>query len=360
MMKVAESLVEVARRVESGGRISVADARGLWELASDEELRRLAGLVRARYHPPDRATYLVMRIINYTNVCVAQCDYCAFYVLPNQEGGYVLGRDEVFAKMDELLDLGGDLVGFNGGFNPKLPLHYYCELFRAVRDRYGDRLEFYALTIAEFVYLADRAKLSYPEAAQELKRAGVHWITGGGSEILTEDFRKRHAKFKYTVAEYLAAQRAVVDAGLRTTATMVIGFDETLEERLEHLERTRAFQDETQGLFSFLCWTYKPYGTALGGREITAREYHRHIALSRIFLDNVRHIRTSVLTLNEAAFGALEYGADDFDLPVEDEVTQKAGATIDLDLEGLLAIPREMGYRVEYRHAERPGLPAGT
>ena len=353
------ALAGVAAKVESGGRISTDDARLLWEHASDEELKRLAGIVRARYHRPGRATYMVMRIINYTNVCVAQCDYCAFYVLPNQEGGYVLTREDVFAKIDELLELGGDLVGFNGGFNPKLPLHYYADLFAAVRERYGDRVEFYALTIAEFMFLADRAGLSYHDAAARLRDAGVYWITGGGSEILTEDFRRRHAKFKYTVAEYFRAQKAVVESGMRTTATMVIGFDETLDERLEHLERTRAFQDECHasgydGLFSFLCWTYKPYGTALGGTEITPREYWRHMALCRIFLDNVKHFRTSVLTQNEDAFRALEYGADDFDLPIEDEVTQKAGATVDLDLERLLAVPRAMGYEVEYRHPERP------
>ena len=335
-------------------RISVAEARTLWESAPDEELRRLAQEVRGRYHEPSRATYMVMRIVNYTNVCVAQCDYCAFYVLPNQDGGYVLSREEVFAKIDELVEFGGDLVAFNGGFNPRLPLDFYCDLFASVRARYGDRVEFYALTIAEFVFLADRARISYAEAAARLREAGVHWITGGGSEILTEDFRSRHAKWKYTVADYFEAQRAIVEAGLQTTATMVIGFDETLDERLEHLQRTRDFQDEVGGLFSFLCWTYKPYGTAFGGREITPREYWRHIALSRIFLDNVRHIRTSVLTLNEDAFRALDYGADDFDLPIEDEVTQKAGARIDLDLEALLAIPRGLGYEVEYRRAERP------
>jgi cyclic dehypoxanthinyl futalosine synthase len=335
-------------------RITVDEARALWEEASDGELRRLAGDVRARYHEPNHATYMVMRIVNYTNVCVAQCDYCAFYVLPNQDAGYVLSREDVFAKIDELVDFGGDLVAFNGGFNPRLPLDYYCDLFASVRERYGERVEFYALTIAEFVFLADRAKLSYAEAAARLRGAGVHWITGGGSEILTEDFRKRHAKWKYTVADYFEAQRAIVEAGLQTTATMVIGFDETLDERLEHLQRTRDFQDETGGLFSFLCWTYKPYGTAFGGREIAPREYWRHIALSRIFLDNVRHIRTSVLTQNEEAFRALDYGADDFDLPIEDEVTQKAGARIDLDLEGLLTIPRRLGYDVEYRRAERP------
>ncbi|MGH3070940.1 MAG: radical SAM protein [Gaiellaceae bacterium] len=335
-------------------RISVDEARELWLRQDDEELRTLAQAARARFHEPDKATYMVMRIINYTNVCVAQCDYCAFYVLPNQAGGYVLSREDVFAKIDDLLETGGDLVGFNGGFNPKLPLDYYCDLFTSVRERYGDRVEFYALTIAEFVFLADRAKLSYAEAAERLRDAGVHWVTGGGSEILTEDFRKRHAKWKYTVADYFEAQRAIVEAGLRTTATMVIGFDETLDERLEHLQRTRDFQDETGGLFSFLCWTYKPYGTAFGGREISADEYRRWIALSRIFLDNVKHIRTSVLTQNEDAFRALDYGADDFDLPIEDEVTEKAGARIDLDLEKLLEVPRGLGYRVEYRRAERP------
>ena len=152
----------------------------------------------------------------------------------------------MFAKIDDLLEVGGDLVAFNGGFNPKLPLDYYCDLFAAVRERYGDRVEFYALTIAEFVFLADRAGLSYADAAARLRDAGVHWVTGGGSEILTEDFRKRHAKFKYTVARLLRGAAARSSrAGMRTTATMVIGFDETLDERLEHLQRTRDFQDET-------------------------------------------------------------------------------------------------------------------
>ena len=340
-------------------RVDVQEARRLWLEADDQELLERAQAVRGRWHRPDHATYMVMRIVNYTNVCVAQCDYCAFYVLPNQDGGYVLSREDVFAKIDELVDLGGDLVAFNGGFNPRLPLHYYCDLFHAVRERYGETVEFYALTVAEFVFLADRAGLSFADTAARLRDAGVHWVTGGGSEILTEDFRKRHAKWKYTVADYFEAQRAIVESGMRTTATMVIGFDETLDERLEHLRRTRDFQDAClrdgyEGLFSFLCWTYKPYGTSLGGEEVSSHEYRRWIALSRIFLDNVEHVRTSVLTQNEEAFRALDFGADDFDLPIEDEVTQKAGARIDLDLDRLLEIPRRLGYTVEYRRAERP------
>ncbi|HEX9199347.1 MAG TPA: radical SAM protein [Acidobacteriaceae bacterium] len=344
------TLTDIRRKIEARERISPDEALILWREASDADLRSLATQVRSRFHDPASCTYMLMRIINYTNVCVAQCDYCAFYKLPGQEGGYVLSHEQVFSKLDELLALGGDLAGFNGGFNPHLPLDYYCDLFRAIRQRYGERLEFYALTIAEFMYLADHANLDYLAAAERFKDAGVRWITGGGSEILTEDFRRRHSKFKYTVADYFAAQKALVEAGLRTSATMVIGFDEIIEERIEHLERTRQFQDETGGLGSFLCWTYKPYFTQLGGIEITTNEYLRHLALSRIYLDNIPRIRTSVLTQNQRALEGLLYGADDFDLPIEDEVTQLAGATIDLQFDKLLQVARDLGFEPTYRH----------
>ncbi len=351
---------DIRGKVEAGERVSSEDALWLWREASDAELRELAQQVRGRFHAPAACSYMVMRIINYTNVCVAQCDYCAFYKLPGQAGGYVLSQEAVFAKLDELLALGGNLAAFNGGFNPHLPIDYYCELFAAIRARYGDALEFYALTIAEFMYLADHAKLGFAEAAERFKAAGVRWITGGGSEILTEDFRRRHSKFKYTVAEYFEAQRAIVEAGLKTTATMVIGFDETIEERIEHLERTRRVQDELHatghvGLASFLCWTFKPYFTQIGGIEITTAEYLRHLALSRIYLDNVPRIRTSVLTQNERALEGLLYGADDFDLPIEDEVTQKAGATISLNFEKILDVARGLGYEPVYRHVAGAG-----
>jgi cyclic dehypoxanthinyl futalosine synthase len=357
-------LAGIREKIAARERISPADALWLWKNASDGDLRELAQQVRARFHAANSCTYMVMRIINYTNVCVAQCDYCAFYRLPGQDGGYVLSHEQVFAKLDELLELGGDLAAFNGGFNPHLPLDYYCDLFAAVRARYGDALEFYALTIAEFMYLADHAKLSYAATAERFKEAGVRWITGGGSEILTEDFRKRHSKFKYTVAQYFEAQAALVACGLCTTATMVIGFDETIEERIEHLERTRRFQDQTNGLASFLCWTFKPYFTALGGQlgsiEISTAEYLRHLALCRIFLDNVPRIRTSVLTQNERALEGLLYGADDFDLPIEDEVTQKAGATIDLHFDKMLDLARGLGFIPEYRSVAGAGLATAT
>ncbi len=175
MPTAAATLSNIRQKIVARERISPDEALYLWRRKPRRaaDLRSLATQVRARYHDPASCTYMLMRIINYTNVCVAQCDYCAFYRLPGQDGGYVLSHEQVFAKIDELLALGGDLVGFNGGFNPHLPLDYYCDLFAAIRAHYAERMEFYALTIAEFMYLADHAKLSYAAAARRALRSAL-------------------------------------------------------------------------------------------------------------------------------------------------------------------------------------------
>lgn len=337
-------------RLTAGGRVSAAEAAWLWEHASDDQLATLATLVRARFHAPRDASYLIMAIINYTNVCVAKCDYCAFYRLPKQPGTYLLGLDQVCERIDRLLAHGGTLVGFNGGFHPDLRIADYAALFQGIRERYGDRLEFYGMTVAEFMFACKVSKLPYPVGAAQLAASGVRWVTGGGAEILDDAFRRRHSPLKYKVADYYDAQRALLDAGLGSTATMVIGFDETLQERLNHLTTLRQFQDETgQALASFLCWTYKPYHTELGGQEVSTREYLRWLAICRVFLDNFVHIRTSVLTRNEDALRGLAFGANDFDLPTEDEVTEMAGATISLDFDRVLQTARDLGFTPRYR-----------
>jgi cyclic dehypoxanthinyl futalosine synthase len=286
-----------------------------------------------------------MSIVNYTNVCVAKCDYCAFYRLPDAPDGYLYSFEQLAERIDRTIALGGSLVGFNGGFHPGLRIEDYESLFRRIREVYGDRIEFYGLTIAEHMFICKVSKISYLEGARRLRAAGLRWITGGGAEILDDAFRRRHSPLKYKVEDYYDAQQAVLDAGCGSTATMVIGFDETLDERLNHLERLRRFQDDNDGaLASFLCWTYKPWNTPLGGGEITANEYLRWLAICRIYLDNIVHIRTSVLTRNADALRGLRYGADDFDLPTEDEVTEKAGATISLDFERILDTARAEGF----------------
>lgn len=341
----------INKKIEQYQRITDDDARFLYQDASLEDLKNWATAMRAHFHDPKKATYLIMRIINYTNICVALCDYCAFYRLPHSPEGYVLNLKQIFEKIDELKNIGGDLVGFNGGFNPDLKIEWYCDVFSKIRERYGDSVELYGMTVAELMYVAERSELSYYDVAMKLKNSGVRWITGGGSEILTNEFRKRHSPHKYTADEFLFAQEEILRAGVNSTATMVIGFDETIDERIEHLRRTRELQDRMGGkLFSFLTWTYKPEHTVLGGNEVSHEEYLRHLAVCRIYLDNIKHIRTSVLTQNENALRGLNFGANDFDIPLEDEVTEKAGATINKNISEILMQARAQGFEPAYRH----------
>ncbi len=355
-------MVSVLRRtLSTGGRVDREAAKWLFEQATDAQLQELAGIVRARFHPEGEATWLKMAIINTTNVCVARCDYCSFYRWPGSEGTYTLSIEQICGRIEPLKALGGTLVGFNGGFHPDLGVDFYCELFSTIRRRYPD-LAFYEMTVAEFMFVAKRGGLTYAEAAQRFRDSGTRWITGGGAEVLDDAFRLRHSPGKYKVEDYYDAQRAVLEAGIGSTGTMVIGFDESLDERLNHLFRLRAFQDEvkpsTGGLPSFLCWTYKPWNNELGGSEIRTEEYLRWLAVSRIVLDNIEHLRTSVLTQNERALEGLRYGADDFDLPTEDEVTQQAGATISHDFERLLAGGRALGFVL--RHREPLAVPTAS
>lgn len=340
----------IIQQVKTGEPVSRQDAAMLFLEASDEDLRHLATTARNLRHPANQATYVIMAIINYTNVCVAKCDYCAFYRLPHQEGTYLLSPQQIFDRIDRVVGYGGTLVGFNGGFHPKLRIQDYADLFSKIRSRFGEKIEFYGMTVAEFIFACKVSKMDYAEGAKILKDHGSRWITGGGAEIMDDAFRKRHSPGKSTVEEFFKAQRAVLEGGLGSTATMVIGFDESLDERFNHLDALRTFQDSVvRKLPSFLCWTYKPFHTELGGEEVSIREYLRWLAICRIYLQNFEHIRSSVLTRNEEALLGLRYGANDFDLPTEDEVTQKAGATISLDFEKILNTARNHGFTPIHR-----------
>jgi cyclic dehypoxanthinyl futalosine synthase len=334
----------IKEKISQQKSITTQEARWIYNNLNNSQISQLARIVRDNYHQPGQATYLLMSIINLTNICVAGCDYCSFYVFPHQKGGYFLNFAQICSRIEKLTSHGGTLVSFNSGFNPKIKIWDYAELFQKIHEKYP-HLTFYELTVAEFVFTCKISKVSYEQGAQILNQAGVKWITGGGAEVLSESFRKRHSPGKYTVEEYYKAQSAILRSGINSTATMVIGFDETLDERLEHLEKLRKFQKEENNLIpSFLCWTYKPYNNKLGGKEIDSSEYQRWLGICRIYLDNFTNIRTSVLTQNENSFAALSYGANDFDLPLEDEVTQKAGATISHDFTYLLSQCKSQGY----------------
>jgi cyclic dehypoxanthinyl futalosine synthase len=342
--RIIKMLETIEKKIEDAVPVTIEEVSFLYNNADLLTLSRLATAVRNRFHSPTDATYLIMAIINYTNICVAKCDYCSFYRLPHESGTYLLTFTEICEKIDQLRAFGGTLVGFNGGFHPKLRINDYADLFAKIHKHYPD-VAFYEMTVAEFMFSCKVSKISYDKGAAILKAAGTKWVTGGGAEILHDDFRDRHSPGKFKVLDYFTAQQAILDAGMGSTATMVIGFDETLAERLSHLRQLREFQNNSDGkLASFLCWTYKPYGNALGGGEVSDEEYFRWLAICRIYLDNIRHIRTSVLTKNANAMVGLRYGADDFDIPTEDEVTQKAGASIDLNFDLILDAARAEGF----------------
>jgi len=308
-----------------------------------EVLRDLAHRERCRRYPDGRASYIVMRIVSYTNVCVADCGYCAFYRRPGDGEAYVLSNEQIFGKIDELLAAGGCLAAMEGGFNPKLRIDHYENLFRAVRERYGDRIEIYGPTIVEVIFIAKSSRISLEEALVRLKQSGLRWIPGGGAEILTDEWRQRLSPKKYSVKDYLDGMEAAQKAGLGTTATMVIGFGEGWKDRIEHLGRIRALQDKTGGFSSFLLWTYQPDNTVWKGARLDNDAYLKTIALSRLYLDNIPVVRASFLTQNEKGPEALKWGAHDFDIALEDQVTQLAGAKVERDVETVLRWVKEAG-----------------
>lgn len=322
--------------------LSTASALDL--LAGDPELLRLrAHEKRCEYCREEEATYLIMRIVSYTNICVANCSYCAFYRRPNDPEGYVLSNEAIFQKIDALRALGGTLVAMEGGFHPKLKIDHYENLFSVVRERYGDAIEIYGPTIVEMIFIARNSRISLEEALVTLKKAGLRWIPGGGAEILTEKWRKNLSPRKYSVREYLDGMELAQSLGYGTTATMVIGFGETWEDRLEHLEHLRTLQNKTGGFTSFLLWTYQSDHTALGGSRISNEEYLKAVAISRLMLDNISVIRASFITQGSQGPLALKWGASDFDIALEDQVTQKAGVTLESNVEKVLTWVRDAG-----------------
>ncbi|MBX9743003.1 MAG: radical SAM protein [Chthoniobacterales bacterium] len=313
-------------------------------LRGNPEIMRLRAHEKRCAHSPDgTATYLVMRIVSTTNVCIANCSYCAFYRRPHDPEGYVLTQEEIFQKCDALLAAGGSLVAMEGGFHPKLKIDHYETLFYAMRERYGNALEIYGPTIVEVIFIARNSKISLEEALQRLWQAGLRWIPGGGAEILTDQWRQELSPRKYSVKEYLDGMELAQRLGYGTTATMVIGFGETWEDRLEHLEQLRALQNKTGGFKSFLLWTYQPDHTALRGSRISNEEYLKAVALSRLYLDNIPVIRASFLTQGDQGPLALTWGASDFDIVLEDKVTELAGAKIESNVEKVLNWVRGAG-----------------
>jgi cyclic dehypoxanthinyl futalosine synthase len=362
---------QLAEKVREGGRLDRAEALELYLRAPTAFLGRLADEVRVRKHPGDIVTYIIDRNVNYTNVCVARCNFCAFYRPVGSSEGYVLGFEEIFRKIDETIALGGGQLLLQGGHNPDLPLEWYEDLFKAVKQKYP-AFRLHALSPPEVIHLSRMSRLPVPQVIDRLIGAGLDSIPGGGAEILVDRVRKLlNCYGKATADEWLDVMRHAHRAGLRTTATMMYGTVETVEERLEHLFRLRDLQDEMGGFTAFIAWSYQPDHTELGGAEATGVEYLRTLATARLVLDNFDNLQASWVTQGgkvgqlSLAFGANDMGS----VMIEENVVRAAGAAYCMDeieivrnIEnaGFIAKRRNMHYELQgdpiFREREVPRM----
>ncbi len=326
-------------------------------LFRDEDLLALgrrADEVRERLHPEGRVTFVVDRNINYTNVCVCQCRFCAFHRKPGDPEGYVLSRDEIFRKMEELVDRGGTQVLMQGGLHPDLRVEWFEELFRAMKRRFPS-VQIHSLSPAEVVHIAKVSGLSPEDALARMHRAGLDSIPGGGAEILVDRVPKEISPNKLGWEGWASVMEAASRLGMPATATMMFGSVETDEDIVEHLFRVRELQDRARGFTAFIPWTFQPTHTELGETEgirpAGAVRYLRVLALSRVVLDNVANIQASWVTQGEkVAQVALRFGANDFgSTMLEENVVAAAGVRFRLDMERIVELIRDAGFAAAQR-----------
>ena len=343
-------------RILSGGRINADEALQLYRHAPTYWLGRMADAVRAKKHPEGHVTYIIDRNVNYTNVCVARCNFCAFYREVGHTDGYVLGFEEIFKKIEETRALGGVQLLLQGGHNPDLPLKWYEDLFRAVKQKFPD-FKLHALSPPEVLHISRMSKLSVADVIQRLIDAGLDSIPGGGAEILVDRVRKLlNCYNKATADEWLDVMRQAHRLGLRTTATMMYGTVETDEERLEHMLRLRALQDETGGFTAFITWSFQPAHTELGAAhsisEASGVEYLRTLAIARLVLDNFDNLQASWVTQGgkvgqlSLAFGANDMGS----VMIEENVVRAAGASYCMDEVEIVRNVEDAGFVAKRRN----------
>ncbi len=284
--------------------------------------------MRWQLHPDPVVSYIVDRNINYTNVCVADCAFCAFYRRPRDGEGYVLSYEEIGAKIDECKALDGVQILLQGGHNPYIPFEWYLELMRYIKRHHS--IHIHGFSPSEVVFFSERFRIPMPEVVRQLREAGLDSIPGGGGEILVDAVRERVAKKKAQTEEWLGVQEEAHRQGMKTSVTMMYGLGESAADRIEHLLRIREVQARTGGFTAFICWPLQPEGTAMADRVKTdAVTYLRTLAMARIILDNVPNLQSSWVTMGlKVGQVALRFGANDFgSLMMEENVVSAAGTT---------------------------------
>ena len=352
----------ILQRAVDGDRLSFDDGVTLLKSADLLQLGRAADLVCKRLHPEPYRTYNIDRNINYTNVCAAVCDFCAFYRKVGHAEAYILDRDVLLQKIQETVDIGGDQILMQGGLHPEIPLDWYEDLLRDIKAHFP-QVNIHGFSPPEIHFFSKKFKMPLKELLQRLKDAGLGSLPGGGGEILVDRVRKAMTKGKVLSDDWLNVHRVWHELGGKSTATMMFGHVETIEERFEHLVKLREVQAEkpegAKGFIAFIPWTFQDVDTLLqrirGTRNLTTpEEYIRMIAMSRIMLPNVKNIQASWLTVGKkVAQICLNAGANDFgSIMIEENVVSAAGAPHRFTAKGIQEAIREAGFEPQLRNQQ--------
>lgn len=342
-------MTEVRRILDkaiAGDRLTPAEGLTLLESHDLVSIGEAANTVTKRLHPEAYRTYNIDRNINYTNVCSAVCDFCAFFRKPKSPEGYVLDKETIYKKIEETIALGGDQILMQGGMNPDLPLEWYEDLLRSLKERFP-QVNLHCFSPPEIHALHKLSKLPVRTVLERLKAAGLGSLPGGGGEILVDRVRKAMTRGKCLTDEWLNVCREWHLLGGKGSATMMFGHIETLAERIEHLERLRQLQDETGGFTAYICWTFQPDHTDMSHVPPAGSfEYLKTQAVSRLYLDNFPNIQSSWVTQGEKIGGlALHFGANDMgSLMIEENVVAEAGTVHHLTLETIRRLIVDAGY----------------
>lgn len=335
----------------AGERISYDEGCELMKCRDLTALGKAADEISRRMHPESYRTYNIDRNINYTNVCTAVCDFCAFYRSPKSEEGYVLSREELLSKVAETVELGGNQILLQGGLHPNFKLDWYEEMLSDIKAKFP-MINIHGFSPPEIYHFTKVNKLPLETVLERLKAAGMGSLPGGGAEILVDRVRKDITRGKVLTDDWLNVMRVWHQLGGTSSATMMFGHVETLEERVEHLERLRSLQDETRGFKAYICWTFQPDHTDMSHVPPAGSfEYLRTQAISRLYLDNIPNIQSSWVTQGlKMGQLALLYGANDMgSLMIEENVVAEAGTVHYLTLDQIRGAISELGYTPRQR-----------
>ncbi|NPV27684.1 MAG: dehypoxanthine futalosine cyclase [Firmicutes bacterium] len=334
---------EIIEQTLEGHRLSEDEALYLFAEGDLLDLGRAANEIANRLHPENIATFIIDRNINYTNVCVSRCKFCAFYRERFHPEAYLLTQKEIFEKIEETLALGGTQIMLQGGLHPDLDLEYFEELLASIKSRY--QIEIHSFSPPEIFHLADQSNLPIRKVLQRLQAAGLDSLPGGGAEILVDGVRQVISPHKITANQWLEVMETAHQLGMSTTATMMLGSVETPADRIAHLSKLRALQDRTGGFRAFIPWTFQPGHTELGGQHTSSIDYLRTLAIARLFLDNFPHIQGSWVTQGPR-IGQLTllFGGDDLgSIMIEENVVRSTGVSYKISKEEMIRLIRATG-----------------